>query len=151
MRSCGSSPDVKPDDLHVGVELPDAPRRLHAVHARHLEVHDDQVDRPVRRALDGLLPAARLLDDLDALEVGLEHRAQEPAEAVVVVDEREPHVRSVPLRIGGETVDELEQRGRDRGRRDQQPGGQAVTLGQVLDAQAGGAAQQLPGGDSPRA
>ena len=63
----------------------DVARRFDAAHARHVEVHDDDVGRDLAHDAHRLVAAGRLADDLHALL--LEQVAEARAEQVVVVDD----------------------------------------------------------------
>lgn len=53
-------------DPHPWVLLADLPRGLDAVHARHLQVHEHHVGLGRGQEGQGLVPVARLADDLDS-------------------------------------------------------------------------------------
>jgi hypothetical protein len=70
---------------HVGQELLQAARGLHAVHGGHPDVHEHDVGPDPRRHLQCLRAGARLPDDLECVDV--EQGEEGIAEAVVVVDD----------------------------------------------------------------
>ena len=64
-------------------------RRLEAAHTRHLQVHQDHVDRLGERQGDGFLTVARLTGDLDVL-LALEQHAQSGSHERLIVGEQDP-------------------------------------------------------------
>ena len=55
------------DDRDQGVDLPDPAQQIHAVHARHLDVADDQVVEIGPQRFEGFLPVGSLGGDVVAL------------------------------------------------------------------------------------
>src|SRR5207253_10535292 len=64
----------------------DVARRLDAAHARHVEIHDDDVGRDLAHEPHRLAAGRGFADDLDTLL--LEQVAETRAEKVVVVDDQ---------------------------------------------------------------
>ena len=75
------------DDQHPGRvgQLAQSAQRLDAVHAGHLDVHQDDVGPQFLGAGDSLGAVGRLADDLDVV-LDLQEGAQAPADHLVVVD-----------------------------------------------------------------
>ena len=69
--------------------LADHGRSLEAVHARHLDVHEDDVRVQPARELDGLLAVARLADHVVALL--LQHLAEVHADDGLVLGDDDAH------------------------------------------------------------
>ena len=66
------------------------PRGFDAVHARHVHVHQNDVGTQCLRERDGLDPARRGRDDLDAL-VDSQRQHQRLGEQRVIVDDEHAH------------------------------------------------------------
>ena len=79
------------DDQHPGgvVQFAELAERLDAVHAGHLDVHQDDVGPQLLGAGDALGAVRRLADDLDVV-LDLQEGAQSAADHLVVVDEQHP-------------------------------------------------------------
>ena len=84
---CGSSHDVLGDFTANHEEWcslivwrgPQVPEEVNATHARHIDIADHEVERPLLEDLPGLLPISGLLDvTLDSQM--LEHLAEHPAD-----------------------------------------------------------------------
>ena len=75
----------------------DVAGRVDAAHARHVQVHDDDVGSELAHDPHGLGAARRLADDLDSLL--LEQVAEACPEQVVVVDDQ--HAERVGLTLLG--------------------------------------------------
>jgi hypothetical protein len=71
------------------------PRRLDSAHARHVQVHHDDVRGELADELHRLAAARRLAHDGDALL--LEQVPETCAEQVVVVDDQDPERLVLPL------------------------------------------------------
>ena len=95
-----SENDVRTSTAVSGPVGEQPPRRLDAVQARHVEVHEHDVGLGVARALDGLLAVG---GEADELHVG--QRLDEPSEAVaddaVVVGDEDADHRGRHLQFDG--------------------------------------------------
>ena len=78
----------------------DAARRFHAVHARHHQVHRDEIGAQRRRQLDRLGARRRLADDAD-LGIGVEQRRQHFARDGRVVHDEDADGRRARLARSG--------------------------------------------------
>ena len=100
--------DRQHEDARERRDRRDLPRRLDAAHARHVQVHDDDVRRELAHEPERLVAVGRLADDLDALL--LEQVAQAGPEQVVVVDEQDAQRSSLSPSLDsliGRSVDPL--------------------------------------------
>ena len=71
----------------LGIRACELSRRLHPVHDRHPDVHDDHVGSRPRSRGDRLAAVGGLPDDLDVLLAG-QHHAEAGAHQLLVVDEQ---------------------------------------------------------------
>ena len=73
-------------DQHLGRQptLANGARRIEPAHARHLDVHDDDVRLHIARGFDGGGAVGGFADDLD-IRLGVEQRLQTGAQDGVVV------------------------------------------------------------------
>ena len=80
-----------------------APSRLDATHARHVQIHQHDIEIGARHDLERLLPRRRLSDDVH-VHVG-EHSTEPLSEERVVVDDDDWQGRSWRDRLADQGVD----------------------------------------------